>query len=1541
MAARALVLASACLEPFVNAGVAFPEPTVEIQKVPLTAEQKWMDDNWPGYHNGVNIGGHLVIENWMFMRAEPPFQDAHLQLDYSKVPMFNNNMWSNANLAESLHNLRGSDRLAVDTMWCHMDKYYTDEMLDEFASFGINSARVPLGYWIFDDPELFPNDPWPVPLTTGSQPYGVNPEGFLTPGTLALSNLIVRLWNRNMKVMLDMHALPGCSTPHQSYAGIECAPKAPNFWAGLAEQGISNPNGPNHTTTRSKDGKTWADVYHKLAVERVVPYIDFINSILPGAVVAYEMMNEPDLLQHDATAAAVRTSTVDLAKDMMSLENVAFGLNDGAHNYGTDIMSDDLLTTPEYKDRYWLDIHHYFNWPAMCNVYGEESYIDIACVCEANVPNTTHQYEQGAWANFMKKGLLDDGYRLYIGEWSAGLQVARNCNNPTKLPNAKQAQVMWRAQKLSFLTQYLHYQGLAAQKQSSFLGDFYWAGRMGHNWNADPSVCCCGEDPNWVDFEWWDWSLLNMIRLNLAQPMSKLGWTPETIEQHKGNACTGPWWPPLEMEVWPDTDLAVSSAMTLSCGQCAVDMGLSFQDPQRGLQLEQRWQLPEAACALAAAALPGVVALAGTRSGDLFAAGPGEELASAGAVLAPAYVTALHVGPPTDGLGGILDAEGKEGPRALFIAGSDGRILRAWLPEDASSSHVAELLAGAAVCAEVLSPVLALELCTRTSRLLVSTSERVAVLSDALAAEVAPVRWVGSKPHKGSLTATFGSYFGPEAIIAPRRGGRLWVADGSGTVQTTLIFQNARGEKVALGHLLPLKHDCVLSFVRHDEETQTSVGPPAVLLDLEAIAISHQWPVPPVVDAVPWHGGALLAHPHALSLLLADEPQAACQALVATHNLGDAAALAACVQEVLNLREALDSTGAGDVLEGLAPLFDAVDAIEVAKATELRQWVADLEERWLFHLREEALAEGKQHDFIRLIDAPLSNFPTAAWEVDDEEIDGKKDEKSTGDGDEEGLLIPYLWQQCLERTDCVKPAGDSTFRPAVLSHIIQALEAPGRSKASEAAKFMPWLMARMKEDTHLAEPAALLLELLCSSQEAWPGTGLSVSRGSAEPWSREQLMTAALTCDASAAFGLCQHCLMLANCELLERCLFWINGMVAQASSDGWLEVFNWVKRRLESTSCAALPTAWNEALKVARSSVWAAHRLLQDALSPQSMVNVRDVFDAAADFFPKVLPWNIADWMAWAFQPSPQRQACQRRETLLDELPYYLLRLLPTCKRPDMLRDVMAVALHRRPFESLAPEVPLHVGHCLQADSLLRFGSHELCCQLRYPLGLAHLTLSGFDVSSCQACCMDQIRELNSRCLRSHQAEDLDLTDDVFDKMLSMLVVPMKQNKEEDIAEQVRTCPICSAQGVPCPAQSGSGRAGKATRVRCHDGRINLWHDLAVELRRLSSSGSCRQRAAQRWRHVLDVASSSNPGLLAALVALAPDRAAAEVCLHALTADANQPKHSAGADDLASAAEALWQSALGEWLELPSRQKVSVLRPQADVYAEEIRGHM
>eukprot|EP00443_Scrippsiella_acuminata_P081566 CAMPEP_0115553314 /NCGR_PEP_ID=MMETSP0271-20121206/96707_1 /TAXON_ID=71861 /ORGANISM="Scrippsiella trochoidea, Strain CCMP3099" /LENGTH=55 /DNA_ID=CAMNT_0002986991 /DNA_START=1 /DNA_END=165 /DNA_ORIENTATION=- len=55
---------------------------------------------------------------------------------------------------------------------------------------------------------------------------------------------------------------------------------------------------------------------------------------MPGAIIAYEMINEPDLGYHDASAEAVRASTVDLAKDMMPSvgEAVAFGLSDGTEN---------------------------------------------------------------------------------------------------------------------------------------------------------------------------------------------------------------------------------------------------------------------------------------------------------------------------------------------------------------------------------------------------------------------------------------------------------------------------------------------------------------------------------------------------------------------------------------------------------------------------------------------------------------------------------------------------------------------------------------------------------------------------------------------------------------------------------------------------------------------------------------------------------------------------------------------------------------------------------------------------------------------------------------------------------------------------------------------------------------------------------------------------------------------------------------------------------------------------------------------------------
>ena len=40
----------------------------------------------------------------------------------------------------------GDGSIASETMWCHLEQYYNDDLLDKFAEFGINSVRIPVGH---------------------------------------------------------------------------------------------------------------------------------------------------------------------------------------------------------------------------------------------------------------------------------------------------------------------------------------------------------------------------------------------------------------------------------------------------------------------------------------------------------------------------------------------------------------------------------------------------------------------------------------------------------------------------------------------------------------------------------------------------------------------------------------------------------------------------------------------------------------------------------------------------------------------------------------------------------------------------------------------------------------------------------------------------------------------------------------------------------------------------------------------------------------------------------------------------------------------------------------------------------------------------------------------------------------------------------------------------------------------------------------------------------------------------------------------------
>lgn len=517
--------------------VTFPQPRVQVAQAPRTQEQAWMAQNWPGYQNGVNFGGIFVIEDWMFSRSDPPYDLAKLRPTSNPWKPFAQHEWCQAML-------EGDRSTAFQTFDCHVTKYLSDADLDSLAEFGITAVRVPVGYWLFDDENLYPQDAW-IANMSGTPAYGINPDGFITPGTQPLTDMVVKLHNRNIKVILDMHANPGCSSPHQSHAGIMCDEQLPNLWAGLAQDGVCG-----HPVHRAKDGKTWRDVARKIALERVVPWIKFIEGIAPGTIIGFEPVNEPDsppAPKPFASIEAVRAITLDLGREVSTCLGdlaqqvniiISSGVKDQV-NYASDKISQDYLS-PAYinlKDRYVTDVHHYYAWEG-CQ---EGNSFSVKCACEANLPggdNRNYVEQDQVWNGFMQANIPARGFKMMIGEWSAGLGPAHACHNGK--PAAPEAKALYQAQKWDFLSQHLAYKNKSTGGQSSFIGDFYWNVRMGYHWNVDPAVCSGPtQTTDYERFDNWDWSLLRLIKLGLAKPLSQLGLSPEKMITQKDAICTG------------------------------------------------------------------------------------------------------------------------------------------------------------------------------------------------------------------------------------------------------------------------------------------------------------------------------------------------------------------------------------------------------------------------------------------------------------------------------------------------------------------------------------------------------------------------------------------------------------------------------------------------------------------------------------------------------------------------------------------------------------------------------------------------------------------------------------------------------------------------------------------------------------------------------------------------------------------------------------------------------------------------------------------
>ena len=220
----------------------------------------------PAYTNGVNLGGWLVMENWLFPNV--------LLLRRGENGIADNQEWNYiARMRE-----RGLD--AVGTMHAHYNGFLGGDLLGateppsrllELAAAGVTSVRIPIGYWSLQPPTVLSDDARngtaaaAMAAAAAGAPYdrpGLTEEGFVTGATVYLRAALRWMRALGMQAIVDVHSLPGGAVRNMGYTG-RYFPSA-RFFDGT-EVWASDGNAsslPSHSSAELREG---VRVIHELA----------------------------------------------------------------------------------------------------------------------------------------------------------------------------------------------------------------------------------------------------------------------------------------------------------------------------------------------------------------------------------------------------------------------------------------------------------------------------------------------------------------------------------------------------------------------------------------------------------------------------------------------------------------------------------------------------------------------------------------------------------------------------------------------------------------------------------------------------------------------------------------------------------------------------------------------------------------------------------------------------------------------------------------------------------------------------------------------------------------------------------------------------------------------------------------------------------------------------------------------------------------------------------------------------------------------------
>lgn len=249
----------------------------------------------PDMLRGVNVGGWLVLE---------PYITPSLFLEFNStngternIPVDEYHYWKKLGKTEAERRLRQ-----------HWDTFYTEEDFLAIKKAGLNTVRIPVGYWAF---KTLKNDPY---LSGVQQEY--------------LDRAIGWAHKHGLKVWVDLHGVP------QSQNGFDNS--------GL--RSIGYPGWFNHTENIDLTKSVLRQVFAK--------YAGNVSATYPGTIIAIELVNEP--LTDKLSMTKLKRFYEDVVDDshLLNRANHSLVIQDGFKQTG---YWDRFLP----HDKIVIDHHHY------------------------------------------------------------------------------------------------------------------------------------------------------------------------------------------------------------------------------------------------------------------------------------------------------------------------------------------------------------------------------------------------------------------------------------------------------------------------------------------------------------------------------------------------------------------------------------------------------------------------------------------------------------------------------------------------------------------------------------------------------------------------------------------------------------------------------------------------------------------------------------------------------------------------------------------------------------------------------------------------------------------------------------------------------------------------------------------------------------------------------------------------------------------------------------------------------------------------------